>query len=45
MSFEREIRVQIPAGASDEEEDRLVEAAVDDEVDKIVDDMLDGLGF
>jgi len=45
MSFEREIRVTIPEGATEEDEERIIDAAVDKEVDKIVDDVLRDMGF
>lgn len=37
----RTIKVSIPDGATPEEEERLIDAAVDREVDGIVDDLLD----
>ncbi len=41
--IEREITVTIPEGATPEEEQRLIDAAVDREVDGIIDDLLGGI--
>ncbi len=44
MSDDASIDVSIPAGATRAEEERLVQAAIDENVEKYIDDLLGGLG-